>query len=55
MQEATLFILKQILDDFHTSNNALELEAARVFLDQIRGSIQDREFIVPIVPFIRLL
>ena len=53
MKEATLFILKQILDDFHTSNNAVELEAARVFLGQIRGSMQDCEFEnFPIFPFI---
>ena len=56
MKEATLFILKQILDDFQTSNNAVELEAARVFLDQIRGSMQDRKFkSVPIVPFVSSL
>ena len=53
MKEATLFILKQVLDDFQTSNKAVELEAARVFLDQIRGSLQDCESKpFPIVPFI---
>ena len=43
MKEAVLFVLKQILDDFQTSNKVIESEAARVFLDQIRGPMQDRE------------
>lgn len=51
MKEALLFVLKQILDNFGTSNKAMDLGAARVFLDHIRGSIQDRKsFNLTIVP-----
>ena len=50
MKEALLFVLKQILDDFGTSNNAMDIGAARVFLDHIRSSIQDRKcYILAIV------
>ena len=43
MKEATLFILKQVLDEFGTTDKVMEIESARVFLDQIRGLMQDGE------------
>lgn len=43
MKEATLFILKQVLDEFGTTDKIMEIESARVFLDQIRGLMQDRK------------
>ena len=43
MKEATLFILKQVLDEFGTTDKIMEIESARVFLGQIRGLMQDRK------------
>lgn len=44
MKEATLFILKQVLDEFGTTDKVMEVQSARVFLDQIRALMQDGEF-----------
>lgn len=57
MKEATLFILKQVLDEFGTTDKVMEIESARVFLDQIRGLMQDggsKSFLLspPLSPFV---
>ena len=43
MKEATLFILKQVLDEFGTTDHIMEIDAAGMFLEQIRGTMQDRK------------
>ena len=43
MQEATLFILKQVLDEFRTYDKIVDSEAAAIFLDHIRASMHDRK------------
>lgn len=48
MQEATLFILKQVLDELRTYDKAIDPEAANIFLDHIRASIQDRKSRIPL-------
>ena len=51
MQEATLFILKQVLDEFRTYDRVMDPEAARVFLDHIRASMRDRKPRSILLPF----
>ena len=41
MKEATLFILKQVLDGFGTTDHMMEPDAAGMFLEQIRETMQD--------------
>ena len=43
MQEATLFILKQVLDEFRTYDKIIDPQAAAIFLDHIRASMRDRK------------
>ena len=43
MQEATLFILKQVLDEFRTYDKIIDSQAAAIFLDHIRASMRDRK------------
>lgn len=43
IQEATLFILKQVLDEFRSCNRVMDREAAGTFLDHVRASMQDRK------------
>lgn len=50
MQEATLFILKQVLDEFRTFDKVMDREAATHFLDHIRASMRDREWPRPSQP-----
>ena len=53
MKEATLFILKQVLDEFRTTDHIMGLDAAGMFLEQIRGTMQDCESKpCSIVPFV---
>ena len=55
MKEATLFILKQVLDEFGTTDHIMELDAAGMFLEQIRGTMQDRKSKpFSFVPFVQL-
>ena len=56
MKEATLFILKQVLDEFGTTDHIMEMDAAGLFLEQIRGAMQDcKSKPFSIVPFTWLL
>jgi len=43
IQEATLFILKQVLDEFRTYDRVMDREPAGMFLDHVRASMQDRK------------
>lgn len=53
MKEATLFILKQVLDEFRTTDHIMELDAAGMFLEQIRGTMQEcKSKPGSIVPFV---
>lgn len=44
MQEAMLFVLKQVLDEFRTYDKVMDVDAARIFLDHIRASMQDSKY-----------
>ena len=44
MQEATLFVLKQVLDEFRTYDKVMDIDAARIFLDHVRASMQDSKY-----------
>ena len=44
MQEATLFVLKQVLDEFRTYDKVMDADAARKFLDHIRIAMHECEF-----------
>lgn len=43
MKESTLFILKQVIDEFRTTDTVMDVQIAREFLNQIRGLMLDRK------------
>ena len=51
MQEATLFVLKQVLDEFRTYDKVMDVDAAHIFLDHIRASMQDSKFLYRPIQF----